>query len=371
MFNDLEKFKNKTKTHLIYVEQQILDMNTLPNEMLIKIFEYTLGCHLWLAIPLKTVCKLWYETIGHWPAYDKKIVRRAIDQPLILGPYEKSAKFCAHLASCGYLGILKWSIAQGWSYDSILMTEFAANGGHLNILKWLKEHNDLRSRTAYRESSKKGHLEILKWLKEENYKCDDCAFAYAAQNGHMEILQWMKEQRCPWDERACHYAAEAGQLEVLKWLREQDCPWNVNVMCMYAICAGHLEMLKWLRSKGCPWGDWDQWDDCNPVDMSAQDGNLEMLRWIHEQGWPLDESTCYHAARGGRLQVLQWLREQQCPWDEMTCECAAMEGQLEVLQWAHSQGCPLDYEECLIVAKKYKHEKLVQWLLELKKYKAP
>ena len=52
---------------------------------------------------------------------------------------------------------------------------------------------------------------------------------YAAQGEHLEGLRWAQEHGCPWEElRMCIYAAEGGHLDVLEWLRERHCPWDAS-----------------------------------------------------------------------------------------------------------------------------------------------
>ena len=50
------------------------------------------------------------------------------------------------------------------------------------------------------------------------------ACAEAAEGGHLEVLKWLRAEGCPWDEDACTEAAWYGRLEVLKWLRDNGCP---------------------------------------------------------------------------------------------------------------------------------------------------
>ncbi len=51
---------------------------------------------------------------------------------------------------------------------------------------------------------------------------DTCA--HAAEGGHVEVLHWLRSQGCTWDEQTCAYALEGGHLEVLQWLGSQGCP---------------------------------------------------------------------------------------------------------------------------------------------------
>ena len=46
----------------------------------------------------------------------------------------------------------------------------------------------------------------------------------AAENGHLEVLRWLRENGCPWDFTTCSSAAKNGHLEVLQWACENGCP---------------------------------------------------------------------------------------------------------------------------------------------------
>ena len=47
---------------------------------------------------------------------------------------------------------------------------------------------------------------------------------FAAEGGHLEVLKWLRAEGCPWDEWACAWALRGGHLEVLEWLRAAGCP---------------------------------------------------------------------------------------------------------------------------------------------------
>jgi len=48
----------------------------------------------------------------------------------------------------------------------------------------------------------------------------------AAWGGHIEVVRWAREHGCPWDRWTTDNAARGGHLEVLRWAQERDCPWN-------------------------------------------------------------------------------------------------------------------------------------------------
>jgi len=69
--------------------------------------------------------------------------------------------------------------------------------------------------------------------------------ASAAWGGHLEVLKWAREHHCPWEGATddietdcCALAASGGHLEVLKWLREHDCSWD-SFTCSFAAEGGH------------------------------------------------------------------------------------------------------------------------------------
>ena len=62
--------------------------------------------------------------------------------------------------------------------------------------------------TALRNLLQRGHLD-------RRFVCKN-----AAQGGHLEVLRWARANGCPWDEATCASAAESGHFEVLKWACE-------------------------------------------------------------------------------------------------------------------------------------------------------
>jgi len=48
----------------------------------------------------------------------------------------------------------------------------------------------------------------------------------AAIGGHLDVLKYVREHGCPLTARTCELAAAGGHLEVLRWARQLDCPWD-------------------------------------------------------------------------------------------------------------------------------------------------
>src|SRR4029079_513747 len=72
-----------------------------------------------------------------------------------------------------------------------------------------------------------GQLELLKWgVEQAGWKLEARLCTAAAEGGHVEVLEWLRANGCPWDDYVCGHAAQAGQLGVLQWLRANDYPWD-------------------------------------------------------------------------------------------------------------------------------------------------
>ena len=69
--------------------------------------------------------------------------------------------------------------------------------------------------------------------------------AFAALGGHLEVLKWLRSKGCPWDERACYRAAYGGHLEILKWLRIEGCPWHEKLCCS----VGKPNIVRWIDAQ--------------------------------------------------------------------------------------------------------------------------
>ncbi|KAK3266561.1 hypothetical protein CYMTET_24824 [Cymbomonas tetramitiformis] len=215
---------------------------------------------------------------------------------------------------------------------------FAAGGGHLKVLQWVREHGCPWDANTCHYAAEGGHPEVLRWAHEHGCPWDASTCTAAAGGGHLKVLQWAREHSCPWDASTCSGAALGGNLEVLQWARDHGCPWNAY-RCSGAATGGHMMVLQWAREHGCPWHS-------RTCAVAAEGGHLEVLQWAREHGCPWDASTCSGAAGGGYLKMLQWAREHGCPWDPYRCAPVALGGHLEVMQWAREHGCPWHTRTC-------------------------
>ena len=85
-----------------------------------------------------------------------------------------------------------------------------------------------------------GCLTVLQNLLQRGHLDKTRVCQWAAWGGHLEMLKWTRENDCPWNEDTCAAAAEGGHLEVLMWARENDCPWDEDT-CGLAASKGYVE----------------------------------------------------------------------------------------------------------------------------------
>ncbi|WZN59600.1 ankyrin repeat protein [Chloropicon roscoffensis] len=248
----------------------------------------------------------------------------------------------------GHLNLLKkMDFAKELNINDYWLCRSAASGGDLATIKWLRSKGKLFDHFCVMDAAGRGHLEAIKEMRRSKapgtgesararWNCG--AVATAAEGGHVEVLQWLRQNGCPWGNSTCYNAARGGHLDALKWARSQDppCPWGY-MTCAYAAQGGHLEVLKWARSQDppCPWS-------AVTCSEAADGGHLEFLKWARSQDppCPWSESTCARAACGGHLDVLKWARSQDppCPWSRDECRRrASMYGHQHIIDWIDQQ----------------------------------
>jgi hypothetical protein len=65
-------------------------------------------------------------------------------------------------------------------------------------------------------AAKLGCLTALKNLLQRGHPHKWVVCKFAAEGGHLKVLKWARENDCPWDENTCFQAAFGGHLEILR-----------------------------------------------------------------------------------------------------------------------------------------------------------
>jgi hypothetical protein len=124
----------------------------------------------------------------------------------------------------GDIPTTQWLLDRGCPLDQTSSCESAANGGHLEMLKWLAGRGGHVTGICAFRAAQNGHLGVLKWLHSQNYYMWSDAWHGAAMGGHFELLKWLKATGIPWDRHVGTLALKRGEPEILKWLVEHEYP---------------------------------------------------------------------------------------------------------------------------------------------------
>jgi hypothetical protein len=66
-------------------------------------------------------------------------------------------------------------------------------------------------------ATRAGNLNFMRHIKKYyNYKWDERTCSSAAEGGHLELLKWLKKNGCPWNSHTCVVAAENGRVSAAR-----------------------------------------------------------------------------------------------------------------------------------------------------------
>jgi hypothetical protein len=155
-------------------------------------------------------------------------------------------------AYCGHVEILDFCYQHNRQHFDATGS-FAARGGHLHVLEWMKQRSLLHKYNwhVWYEAAHYGHVHVLDWLLEEGYTPDSTVVSGAAKGGHVSILEWARQHNLSIGIKASAHASYHGHLHVLQWLRHYEYAWDGNVL-YWARKARHAHVLEWAREHDCP-----------------------------------------------------------------------------------------------------------------------
>jgi len=167
---------------------------------------------------------------------------------------EDETYFCWKVAETNKLELLKWAREEKkckWDEGTI---KAAARQGNLEMVKYCVANECPIGEDACVHAASGGHLEILKYLREEAKAPWGSGTAEcAALNGHLHILEYLVERKYDqFDEYACDGAARGGHLDCLKYLHETaKAPWDEGAV-EEARWNKHPECVQYLLDNDCP-----------------------------------------------------------------------------------------------------------------------
>ena len=242
-----------------------------------------------------------------------------------------------------------------WWYHSTSFCHKLAQTNKLEFLKWAREEKncDIWDGKTTIAAIKQGNVEMLKYCLENDCPTSSIVCERAAENGHLECLKYLREVAgAPWDKNTVLGAAENAHLHILKYLVEGRYPYFQASACARTARSGHLECLKYLHEVAkLPW-------DHETGEGAASGGHLHILKYLAERkyscwlSWDHDRA-CTLAAREGHLECLKFLREvMKMPWGKQAGVSAVIGGHYNVLEYLYKSKYPhFTAEMCAQAAK--------------------
>ena len=154
-----------------------------------------------------------------------------------------------------------------------------------------------------------GSIPLLQWCIARGYKMVAETMIAAAEGGHLDVVKYLHENGCPWesdsDYESCDEgnfnvwaaAASTGHLDVLKYVIDAGLPFiETKKESMYAR-TGAVNVSEIMEK-------------------AAYGGHLNVLKYAHEIGWHFNSFTCNDACRGGHLDVLKYIFKIGCKYPD-------------------------------------------------------
>ncbi len=210
-------------------------METLPNEIILEIFNYIQKitdkrqflrtCSLYNKLTKVSMCD--FESNYTLPDFNHEAY------------YMGVAKFTLELCHDGYFK---------------LIPERYINNKNRNLIRCLSYYNNLGLLQLAKEKgckiSNANPRHYYKNLGECKYDSDELTCGFAAQNGHLSILKFLIDNNCRYRYTICIKAIKNGHLDVLKYLFGKFGKLG-TMLYIFALNTRHIEIIKWFEEVDC------------------------------------------------------------------------------------------------------------------------
>ena len=270
--------------------------------------------------------------------------------------YEDGIKLLVHKAA--YLGYEKIIMAKVNNYNKNNILNYAAEGGHLDIIEYCFKRGFRSDINILMASAAQGNqLEVVKYAMAEGATRYEVAAAWAGAAGHRDMVQFLLGFNISSYRIVMYMTAHAGHMEIIKLILEyahddEDIDWNYTMRG--AAESGNLEILKLALSKGA-----DNW--ANSFTSAAESGRLQVIQYllpnIHDIA--IFNNAAATAAKNGKTEIVEFLFTLFITYDwDLLLKTAVFGGQPRIVELvitkAKQNNVKLDFNAALmIVAQSY------------------
>lgn len=244
------------------------------------------------------------------------------------------------------------------------LTEKAAECGHLNILKFLREGLNKNLKwipcqwdfLACWVASREGNLKCLKYAYENMYIDDrmrqSSILEVAANNGQLHCVKYLLSKFSFYSREYIISAARSGNLICLKYLHN----YFINDIDMNkffgefspifsAVKSGNLSVLKFLHESGYLLSQY-------AFIYACELGNLEFVEYMYENGCIILYQCMYAAVKSNSLSIVNFFYEKGFYGNKVAIKEASKHQDLDIFKFLHENGCDYDKKDLLKTSRK-------------------
>lgn len=157
----------------------------------------------------------------------------------------------------------------------------------------------------------------------------------AAKFNHLNLLKWLTNHNYKFKQDVTYYAALNNNLPMLKYARISGCAWNI-IMVKIAIIKGYLDILVWIRQIG----SFPKYNDI--CVLAAQYGHLDIIVWAKSVKYRCNSFVCSTAAEFGHYHIVKWYIDNMADighrWNPYVYSSAIKNGNLEIIGLLEEYG---------------------------------
>lgn len=255
--------------------------------------------------------------------------------------------------------------------------KFAAENGHVGVLKWALDMGFLLSGKVFQPIVEKGDVSVLPLLVHNNVfitaNMQYSVYEWAGRSGKVETIDWIYEHlHIPINVDVIHSgAASGGHLNILQWAIDINHPPNEKQLFIYALSAvrsGHIHVLEKLEGLE----DFEHTMQHGLVRSAAELGHLDILQLLVKKFQLTSYEVCRTAADYAQLEILWWyMSKKDCEWDPhkyMWTFSGMDETQnMKLMTWIKKNNFEIDPKNGVFLvycAIRRGHIKLAEWIKE-------
>ena len=173
--------------------------------------------------------------------------------------------------------------------DETYFCEQVAWTNKLELLEWAREEKKCEwDRKTICAAANHGNMEMVKYCVANECPIDVSACAHAAEGGHLECLKYLREEvKAPWDWRTASWAAKMVTFIYSNILLSVSLINMSNDACWFAAVNGHLDCLKYLHETAkAPW-------NLLAVRGAHENNHPDCLQYLLDNNCPLPHGWRY------------------------------------------------------------------------------